>query len=115
VSTQIANIDSQKHSFTGDSVMGFKEDYELYLMLLAVPLAFFTIFIFDKVNNTFILAVIVLVYIFGAFGGFGEYVKTSLLGHILIFAVVGVFVLIFRLVEKIKSKKAEQQSSEIEK
>ena len=96
-------------------MIGFKEDYELYLMLLGVPLAFFTMFIFDKVNNTFIMAVIALVYIFGAFGGFGEHVKTSLWGHILIFAVIGVFVLIFQLVERIKSKKTEQQCSEIEK
>ncbi len=66
-----------------------KEDYELYFMLIGVPLALLVMYFFEKVNNTFIMAMVALVCIFGAFGGFGEHVKTSLLGHILIRA--GIF------------------------
>jgi len=95
-------------------VIRIQEDYELYFMLIGVPLAFFTIFMFEKVNNRLIMAVVALVYIFGALGGFGEDIKNRLMMHILIFIVVGVLVLIFQLVEKIKSKKKEQQVSKIE-
>jgi hypothetical protein len=95
-------------------VIRLKEDYELYFMLIGVPLALLAMYFFEKVNNTSLMAMVALVYIFGAFGGFGAHVRNSRMGHIFIFSVVGVFDLIFLLVEKIKSKKTEQQNSRID-
>ncbi len=91
-----------------------QEDYELYFMLMGVPLALLTIFIFEEVNNRLIMAVVALVYFFGAFGGFGEDIQNRLRMHILFFIVGGAFILIFLWVEKIKSKKPEQHNSKIE-
>lgn len=91
-----------------------QEDYELYFMLLGVPLAFLTIFLFEKVSNRLIMTVVGLVYFYGAFGGFGEDIQNRLRVHILFFIVAGVFVWIFLLVEKIKAKRKAKQASSIE-
>jgi len=95
-------------------VIRIQEDYELYFMLMGVPLAFLTIFIFEKVSNRLIMAVVALIYFYGAFGGFGEDIQNRLRMHILIFIVAGAFVLIFLLVEKIKSKSKAKQASTME-
>ena len=68
-----------------------QEDYELYFM-----------------------AVVGLVYFYGAFGGFGEDIQNRLRMHILFFIVAGAFALIFLWVEKIKSKRKAKQASTME-